>query len=598
LGTHNIKEVIPFRIGKWAKKLSFLVTPVVMFSVSCSTQTPFDSLADSVYQSSGTSGSSNIHSFVFEAASSGGALTADKNVYINEGNLLTTFVIGTNTAGIVPTILFCGDSSCATGKTADELGIHYKPRYREADDSFYSCPAPIPGRNYDKTTGWFETAVVAGWCTKEDRSKIFKEPTVYTVTGSDGSIRSYRFTANFVDGTASDMTELSFLQSKNPALSADVKKTISTHPSAVSVTLPFGVSKASLVPTFSITGSKVTHTTEGGAEIVSSSTAVDFTNPVDLFVVEADGAGGQAYTVTVTTQNPLNEFKLETSKNPGLSRDYTGTVDHNAKTVSFVFDAGENTSALVPTIDVTDSSITVSPSGDSAQNFGSSLTYRFTASSGSYVDYTVSSSFAAEVIINEVECSGNSNPEDYIELYVKSGGSMAGWKLKEWTSARYTFDPTFQPATGDYIVLHYDSANQGTYTNEDVSGSKSSSSGTDSVSTAWDVYTSSSSFTCTDQIAILENSDATIVDLVPVSNRDNDATSTSMGYYHTIWADSASYKWSFSVEPADGTNDETIQNECALASQSVQRKNVNTDTNLASDFCSNTATMGAVNNCP
>jgi len=496
LVAHNKKEMIPFRIGKWAKKLSFLVTfrmAVMVLSVSCNTQTPFDSLADSVYQSSGASGMGKMQSFVFTAALSGGELTADKNVSINEGNLLTTFVTSIHTELIVPTILFCGDSSCATGKTADELGIHYKPRYRAADLSFYSCPAPIPGRDYDKTTGWFETAVAAGWCTKEDRSKIFKEPTVYTITGSDGSIQSYRFTANFVAGTAKDMTELSFLQSKNPALSADVKKTISTHPSAVSVTLPFGVDKASLVPTFSITGSKVTHTNEGGAEIVSSSTAVDFTTAVHFFVVEADGAGGHAYPVTVLTQNPLNEFKLETSKNPGLSRDYTGTIDHTAKTVSFAFDAGENASARIPTIDVTDSSITVSPSGDSAQNFGSALTYRFTSSSGSFADYTVSATHSpnpGEIIITEIhydvdiskgfEGAGGTtcteSDDEFIEIYNASSTSfnLAGMSFQYGTSGgnfskEYTF-PSYTLGAGEYLVVV--SKDAGCYTTASLAGKK------------------------------------------------------------------------------------------------------------------------------
>lgn len=749
------------------KAIISLMIPILLFTGGCSSETPYTSLTGNNTSQSLSADTVRLKSLVFKADDNT-ALTTDNTAVINGKRIFLNLVTGTDNSTLVPTLSFCSDSDCSENKTADELNLHYKPRYRSTDTSFYSCPAPIPGREYDKSTGWFEHAVTNELCIKEDRNTLFKEPVTYVITAADGSSIEYNMQTTFTAGTSSDLLTLSFLQEYNSGITDDVSKDVSSSP--VNISMPFGTDLTSLVPSFTINGSKVTlGADETGSLITSSETAADFSSTVSLFVHNLGGSNGSGsdegsqYDVSISTSAPFSSFNIEKSKNSGLSKDYTGVIDHSAKTVSFVLESGDDVSAAIPTIDLTDSSITVSPSASSAQNFSTSLTYKFTNSAGASESYTVqgvtglsagdlvitevmsntdtisdtdgeylelynstdsiidlnvqpitlsddngdfttisSGSIAAndyflicrnadsgenggitecdhepssmlltdaetititqdtttidsfsytsetagvswelatnkyssdnsdetfwgpatsnydtnnngtpgaandytyetpaQVVISEVQCDGSSGPEDYIELYVQSGGSMAGWKVKERTSTLYTFDNSFSPSTGDYIVMHHDSANQGTYTNEDLSGNNiTSSSATDSVATAYDVYSTDTSFTCTDNIAILENISATIVDLVPVSNQDGDAASGSMGDYHTIWDDSATYKWSFSEEPADGTNDATIQGECAAVNTSAQREDVTADTNSATDFCDNTATMGVANNCP
>lgn len=376
--------------------INFFLLPVL---VSCKGNTPYESMAKNASLSTSISASGKIYSFVFEAANSGGEFSTDQTAIINEKEININIISTKDTSKIVPTILFCENSDCSAGKTADELGIHYKPRYRAADTSFYSCPAPIPGREYDKATGWFETAVTSGWCIKEDRNRIFKDPVTYTITTSDGATKEYLFKSSLVDGAAKEMLSLSFLKENNASLASDISKSISS--TTVSMTLPFGTDVTALKPSFAITGSKVTLTTEGGSEIISSVTSVDFSSPVDLFVVEADGSGGQAYTVTLTTETPFSEFKLEAAKNAGLSKDYTGVIDHNLKTIDFTVDADDDATSVIPTIDLSSDSISVNPLPDSAQNFEASLNYAFTADSGSPVSYTINVSKQSSIDLSQ-----------------------------------------------------------------------------------------------------------------------------------------------------------------------------------------------------
>ncbi|MBE7438690.1 MAG: lamin tail domain-containing protein [Spirochaetales bacterium] len=243
-----------------------------------------------------------------------------------------------------------------------------------------------------------------------------------------------------------------------------------------------------------------------------------------------------------------------------------------------------------------------------------------TSANGGIAMTTANASFtgsiaAATALINEVMCVGSAGPEDFIELYVTGSGSLAGFRILEngTGTLRYTFGANLAVTAGDYVVLHFDSGNQGGFAQEDDAASTiNESAGTDSSATAWDVYVATASLTCTDNFIQLQNASSVTVDSVAISNRDGDATAAWMTNFATVFGATATYLWTgFSVLPVDGSNDATIQGEAAGdidlgAGQSVQRDSDYTplgggirDTNTNVEWCMGAHTMGAANvNCP
>lgn len=216
----------------------------------------------------------------------------------------------------------------------------------------------------------------------------------------------------------------------------------------------------------------------------------------------------------------------------------------------------------------------------------------------------------ADALINEVKVGTAPGPEDFIEIYVKTAGSMGGWKITSDSTTRYTFDANFSVQAGDIIVLHYDSANQGLFANEDDAGSTiTESAGTDSGATAYDVYISTTTQSGTDATMILTNKLGQVVDTVPYSNMDGDASSSTMSFWATLDGDPTFYKWDFSATPVDGGNDALIQSEgidVSNAAQSTQRDSNYApggggihDTNSNAEWCQSAHTMGLANvDCP
>lgn len=109
--------------------------------------------------------------------------------------------------------------------------------------------------------------------------------------------KSGRADGDSVQSSAKTITAFTFTNVKNASLVTDVAGTISV--TTISVTLPAGISRSSLIATFSTTGTSVT---VGGIPQVSGVTVVDFTNPV-VYVVTAQDGSIQNYSVTV---NPVN----------------------------------------------------------------------------------------------------------------------------------------------------------------------------------------------------------------------------------------------------------------------------------------------------
>lgn len=218
----------------------------------------------------------------------------------------------------------------------------------------------------------------------------------------------------------------------------------------------------------------------------------------------------------------------------------------------------------------------------------------------------------AVVLINEVKCHGSSGPEDYIELHVVGGVLMGSWTIEEWATGstpavEWTFDPGFVVTTGDLIVMHYDAANQGAFSQEDDAGSTlDESEGTDAVDTAWDVYSSLTSCSSTDNFLLLRDDSGVVVDSVAYTNGDGTITTTMEGIFAAVFADST-LLWQFSTA-ADGSNDATIQGEAAFSGNSdglsAQRDSDYPpggiqDTNSNAEWCAAGNSMGTVNiDCP
>ena len=425
-----------------------IVVSLMVLLISCS-KTPYNSLSDkNNFSIVSVPSKIKLRSLIFEATNNI-ALSADAVTTINGDQISLQLFTGVATNTLIPTLRFCSDDVCNESKTADELEINYKPRYRASDSSFYSCPAPAIDQEYDKTVGWFETAVTSSLCIKEDRNKIFLEPVNYVFSFTSGKTLLYRLSSVFGAATDSLLLTGSFLQINNSNLESD-QNAIIVNPGvppvapafvAISSVMPFGSDLTSLVPSFTILGSKISFDDEAGVPIVSSQTAIDFSNsgttPIKFFVHNLGGSNGigfdegTLYHVSITNNPPMISFNIDAVTNAGVSNDYTGIIDHTAKTVKFLTIVPiDDVSSAQPNIVLADISITASPTSASVNNFLGSKVYTFTSSNGSSIDYTVTGLPALNVgdlVITEVMSNPSAVSDtngEYIEFYNASGSTI------------------------------------------------------------------------------------------------------------------------------------------------------------------------------
>lgn len=194
--------------------------------------------------------------------------------------------------------------------------------------------------------------------------------------------------------SAKDITAFSFTSSNNPALSANATGVISG--ANITVTLPYGVSRTSLVATFAITGDAVW---VGTTQQSSGSTANNFSNPVTYTVV-ADDDTEKNYVVTVTNaQNDAKDitaFSFTDAANSALSQDVVGTI--SGTNIYATVPNGTSRTALVATYSTTGQTVrvgaTVQTSGTTANNFTGAVVYTVAAQDASTKAYTVTVSEA------------------------------------------------------------------------------------------------------------------------------------------------------------------------------------------------------------
>ncbi|HEY4175797.1 MAG TPA: DUF5018 domain-containing protein [Kofleriaceae bacterium] len=187
----------------------------------------------------------------------------------------------------------------------------------------------------------------------------FSAPVTYTVTAADSSTKSYLVTVTVAANSAKDITQFTIL-----GVDGDISA------NTITLKLPFGTDRTSLVPTIVHTGDHVTP---------NSGVAQNFSAPFDYVVTAADNTT-KTYTVTVDvaldSSKDITQFTI-------LGVD--GTIVGTDITLTVPF--GTSLASLTPTITIT--GVAVSPNSGSAQNFTASRVYTVVASDGSTKDYTV-----------------------------------------------------------------------------------------------------------------------------------------------------------------------------------------------------------------
>ncbi len=209
----------------------------------------------------------------------------------------------------------------------------------------------------------------------------FSNPVTYIVTAEDGTSKSYTVTVSNALNPADDINAFSIQGSDASMVGA-----------AITVTLPYGVSRNALVATFSITGASVR---VGNVLQLSGVTVNDFSNPVTYTVTAQDGTS-KSYTVTIA--NALNPAKAITAFSIG---GVSGTV--SGLNISVALPIGSNRSSLVANFSTTGASVKVGGTpqntGVTPNNFSSPVNYTVTAEDGTSAVYTVT---IANSIVEEV----------------------------------------------------------------------------------------------------------------------------------------------------------------------------------------------------
>ena len=205
-------------------------------------------------------------------------------------------------------------------------------------------------------------------------------PVVYVVSAADATTSSYTVTVSIAPSDAKLITSFSL---------DGVAGTINSATKAITVVMPFGTSVASLIETFTTTGSQVS---VGGTNQVSGITSDNYASPV-IYLVTADDASTSSYTVTVTIA-PSSAKLLTAYSLSGVS----GIINSANKTISVYLPYGSSVVDLIATFTTTGAGITVSGtpqvSSTTADNFTLPVVYTVTASDASTSSYTVTVTLA------------------------------------------------------------------------------------------------------------------------------------------------------------------------------------------------------------
>ncbi len=222
----------------------------------------------------------------------------------------------------------------------------------------------------------------------------------YKVTAADGTTENYTVTITLSTDSNRNITSFSFGIAGESVTITPVDENNGT----INVTVPCGTSISSLVPTFTITGKKVTIDSETGGELMSDVTSVEFDTARDFFVEACDGSY-KKYTVTVTavcsSSKDITKFTI-----CGRDGTITESGDLENNTIHVTVPNWADKSALTPTIEVS-TGATVSPSSGTSNNFsGSDVVYTVTAEDDSTKVYKVTLANSSEFLLAGTYAAG------------------------------------------------------------------------------------------------------------------------------------------------------------------------------------------------
>ena len=195
--------------------------------------------------------------------------------------------------------------------------------------------------------------------------------------------------------SAKDITGLSFTRAVNPQLNTDANGLISG--SNIDVSLPYGVDRSALVPSFSSMAASVQILEFGSVQkktVVSGVTAINFNSSVTLFVNAADGST-KYYTVNVTNSLPENKemttFSFRSSDNGNLTADVPGIFSGKdiLVTVPSTADRSKLIAAFTTKAPIVKVNGADQVSGVTANDFSVPITYTVLAADGSSQQYVV-----------------------------------------------------------------------------------------------------------------------------------------------------------------------------------------------------------------
>jgi hypothetical protein len=151
---------------------------------------------------------------------------------------------------------------------------------------------------------------------------------------------------------------------------------ISETAATVNITVPYGTSRTSLVPSIIFTGASVSP---------ASSAAQDFTHPVTYRLTSSTGLT-RSYVVTVEVEPQSSKKSISSFSFINLAGS-DGDIDETAKTIAVTVPHGTILTSLAPTL--VHNGKSVSPASGVSRNFSSPVTYTVTAEDASKRSYVV-----------------------------------------------------------------------------------------------------------------------------------------------------------------------------------------------------------------
>lgn len=240
-----------------------------------------------------------------------------------------------------------------------------------------------------------KSVVKVGSAVQADRSTVndFSAPVIYTVVAEDGSQQNYTVTVKL---SSKAILSFGFLKADNGSLTEDCMGLI--NGTNIGVLVSSTADLASLKAVFTASSKAIVKV---GDVVQQSKTTINNFGMAVVYSVFADDGSKQDYTITVvkkSAEKSILTFGLNKADHPFLPSNVVGVItDRN---ISVVVPYNTDLSGLKPYFTISPKAVikvgtSEQQSGKSANNFNMPVTYAVTAEDGSFVNYTVTVSWAA-----------------------------------------------------------------------------------------------------------------------------------------------------------------------------------------------------------